>query len=160
MYKVGDKIVYPLHGAGEIVDMVEKHVLGATKKYYRLKMTVGEMEVMIPIGAVDSVGVRQVITEQEADDLIEAFRNMDCEDVANWNKRYRENMLKLKSGSILKVANVVKGLMVRDKNKGLSTGEKKMLTSARQILISEIVIAKNINAEQAEYILANSIKDY
>ncbi|MFO7635788.1 MAG: CarD family transcriptional regulator [Clostridia bacterium] len=160
MYKIGDKIVYPLHGAGEITGLVERHVLGVTKNYYKLKMTVGEMEVMIPVSAVDSVGVRDVITEQEANDLIEEFRKMECDDVVNWNKRYRENMQKLKSGSILKVANVVKGLMIRDKHKGLSTGERKMLTSAKQILLSEIVIAKKINTDQAEKILANIIVDH
>ncbi len=151
MYKIGDKVAFPMHGAGIIDAIEEQEILGVVKKYYVMRSPFGDMKIMIPMDSVSEVGVRDVIGKEEAEELIKSFECMEVEENANWNKRYRENMVKIKSGDILEVASVVKALMFRDLQRGLSTGERKMLTSAKQIIISEIVLAtglKNSDIEQ------------
>ena len=150
MFRIGDKIVYPMHGAGIIESIEEREILGERKRYYVMKMPMGDMKVMIPINNVDGIGIRGIIDKKDAD---EVFKSLECksdEQSTNWNKRYRENMIKIKSGDIFEVADVVKALILRERNKGLSTGERKMLNSAKQILISELVLAKNMNPMDVE----------
>ncbi len=150
MYNVGDKIVYPMHGAGVIESIEEKEILGQRKSYYVVKMPIGDMKVMIPTQNVDDIGIREIIGESDVEKVFQVLgENNSCLN-ANWNKRYRENMIKIKSGNIYEVADVVRSLMCREKEKGLSTGERKMLNSARQILISELVLAKNVNQFEIE----------
>ena len=156
MFNIGDKIVYPMHGAGVIESIEEKEILGNKQNYYIVKMPIGDMKVMIPIEHVDDIGIREVIGTKDADKVFDVFKEKTTDETVNWNKRYRENMLKIKSGNIFEVAEVVRTLMVRDKEKGLSTGEKKMLNSARQILISELVLVKNITPKEIE----NKIESY
>jgi CarD family transcriptional regulator len=156
MYNVGDKIVYPMHGAGVIESIEEREILGCKQNYYVLRMPVGDMKVMIPTGNVDGIGIRQVIGSRDVDKVFEILQDHTVNVTDNWNKRYRENMIKIKSGDIYEVADVVRILMKREKEKGLSTGEKKMLNSARQILISELVLAKG--SEQME--VETAINDY
>ncbi|HOM03714.1 MAG TPA: CarD family transcriptional regulator [Acetivibrio sp.] len=153
MYNIGDKIVYPMHGAGVIESIEEKEILGNKQSYYVVKIPIGEMKVMIPTQNVDGIGIREVISEEDAEKVFLILKNKTLPSNANWNKRYRENMGKIKSGNIYEVADVVRCLMLRDKEKGLSTGEKKMLHSAKQILISELVLAKNMNAMEIEGII-------
>jgi len=157
MYKIGDKVVYPMHGAGEIVALENKEIFGKVKKYYILSMPIGGMKVSLPVDSVDKIGVRDIITNIEADQLLENFSNYECDETTNWNKRYRENMELIKSGSVTKVAYVVKGLMIRDRAKGLSTGERKMLSSAKQILLSELILVKGISADKAESMISEII---
>jgi CarD family transcriptional regulator len=158
MYSIGDKIVYPMHGAGVIESIEEKTVLGEIRMYYILRMPVGDMKVMIPTHSSDEIGVRVIIEECECDKVF-SILSSDCRDMnTNWSKRYRENMLKIKSGSIFEVADVVKTLMMRDKERGLSTGERKMLMSARQILISELVLVKNIDPSEMEIIIRSYLQ--
>ena len=142
MFQVGDKIVHPMHGAGIIDSIVQKKVNGVVRDYYILKLPVGGMLVMIPTANSEEIGVRPVVKGDEADRVIAA--------TPNWNRRYRENMLRLKSGNLLEVARVVKGLMLREEERGLSTGERKMLHSAKQILISEIVLSQDASYEDVE----------
>ncbi len=150
MYSVGDKIVYPMHGAGVIESIEEKEILGQRKSYYVVKMPIGDMKVMIPTQNVEDIGIREIICESDVEKVFQVLgENNSCLN-ANWNKRYRENMIKIKSGNIYEVADVVRSLMCREKEKGLSTGERKMLNSARQILISELVLAKNANQFEIE----------
>jgi len=157
MYSVGDKIVYPMHGAGEIVSIEEREILGRRQRYYILKMPIGDMKVMIPTEHSGEIGIRDVICREEARKVFEVFCG-DCGEVnSNWSKRYRENMLKIKSGNIFEVADVVKTLMIRDKEKGLSTGERKMLGSARQILISELVLAEGTDQHEIEETISRYI---
>jgi CarD family transcriptional regulator len=158
MFNIGDKIVYPMHGAGVIESIEEKEILGQKQNYYVLKMPVGDMKVMIPTHNVDDIGIRDVISGQEIDKVFAVLGDQSINGTSNWNKRYRENMIKIKSGSILEVADVVRSLMLREKEKGLSTGERKMLNSARQILVSELVLAKNMNPFEIEDIINNYIK--
>ena len=159
MYKVGDKVVYPMHGAGEIVGLEEKEIFGQVKEYYILNMPIGGMKVSLPVDSIDKIGVRDIISEKEADQLLDDFSNYECDETTNWNKRYRENMEKIKSGSVTGVAYVVKALMLRDKDKGLSTGERKMLSSAKQILLSELILAKDISADKAEMLISERVGD-
>ncbi|NLE24115.1 MAG: CarD family transcriptional regulator [Clostridiaceae bacterium] len=157
MFSIGDKIVYPMHGAGVIESIEEKEILGEKKSYYVMKMPVGDMKVMIPINNVDCIGIRDIINRNDADKVFKALEVSCDEQTANWNKRYRENMIKIKSGDVFEVAEVVKSLVSRERHKGLSTGERKMLNSAKQILISELVLAKNMNPMDVEDIINNRI---
>jgi CarD family transcriptional regulator len=142
MFSVGDKIVYPMHGAGVIESIEEKEILGQKQDYYVVRMPVGDMRVLIPTHNCDDIGIREIIASCEVDRVFEILKSQEINVTSNWNKRYRENMIKIKSGSIFEVAEVVRTLMLREKEKGLSTGERKMLNSARQILISELVLAR------------------
>ena len=150
MFQVGDKIVHPMHGAGVIDSIVQKKINGVVREYYILKLPVGGMMVMIPTENSEEIGVRPVGKGSEADQVIAAIPEIEVNMTQNWNRRYRENMLRLKSGDLLEVARVVKGLMLRDEERGLSTGERKMLHSAKQILISEIVLSQNSSYEAVE----------
>ncbi|MDL2273105.1 CarD family transcriptional regulator [Oscillospiraceae bacterium OttesenSCG-928-G22] len=150
MYRIGDKIVHPMHGAGVIENIVNKQVDDNDMQYYVIKMPVGGMLVMVPTRTSAELGVRPVIDSEEADELISNLPDVEIDMTQNWNKRYRENMLRIKSGDLVEVSKVVKGLMMREKDRGLSTGERKMLHSAKQILISEIVLAKSSNYEEIE----------
>lgn len=145
MFDIGDKVVYPMHGAGIIEAIEEKEILGETQKYYILRFPVGGMKVMIPIHNVEEAGIRQVISINEADDVVEVLRGGNTKMPSNWNKRYRMNMDKIRTGDIFEVADVVRNLTLRDREKGLSTAERKMLNSARQILISELALSKNVD---------------
>jgi CarD family transcriptional regulator len=158
MFKVGDKIVYPNHGAGTIVSIETKKILGEEKKYYIMKLPIGDMRVMIPVKNINDIGIRNIIEEKEADEVLKLLKGDKSKMSQNWNRRYRANMEKLKTGDIYEVAEVVRNLTIRDHEKGLSTGEKKMLNNSRQILISELVLAKNIDEEEVE-LLINQVFD-
>ena len=134
MFQVGDKIVHPMHGAGIIDSIVQKKVNGVVRDYYILKLPVGGMLVMIPTANSEEIGVRPVVKGDEADRVIAAIPDIEVDMTPNWNRRYRENMLRLKSGE----------------ERGLSTGERKMLHSAKQILISEIVLSQDASYEDVE----------
>lgn len=158
MYNVGDKIVYPMHGAGIIEAIEEREILGQTQNYYVVKMPVGDMKVMIPTNSVGDIGIRGIIGEAELDKVFSILGDQHVNVNNNWNKRYRENMVKIKSGNIFEVADVVRSLMLREKEKGLSTGERKMLNSAKQILVSELILAKNMNQVEIEKIINEYLK--
>jgi len=150
VFHVGDKIVHPMHGAGVIDSIVTEKKNGVVREYYLLKLPVGGMLVMIPTNNSDEIGVRPVVGTDEADSVIAAMSGIEVDMTQNWNRRYRENMLRLKSGNLIEVARVVKGLMLRESDRGLSTGERKMLHSAKQILISEIVLSQSTSYEEVE----------
>lgn len=160
MYKIGDKIVYPMHGAGIIEAIEEKVILGKKQSYYVVRMTLtGEMTVMIPLQSCDEIGVRFVIDKAEGKKVLEAFRKAPIEENANWNKRHRENMQKIKSGDIYQVLGVVKELMYRDKSKGLSTSERKMLNNAKQIMVSELVLSAVAGRNDIENIMSDTVDE-
>lgn len=160
MFGVGDKVVYPMHGAGVIEAVEEREILGEKKEYYVMRMPIGDMQVLIPVDGVDHVGLREVIPADEWGAVAEVLGRDDPDAYTNWNRRYRANAERLKTGDIYEVAAVVRNLVVRDRHRGLSTGERKMLDNARRILVSEIVLACDIDEECAsrwieEAILAN-----
>lgn len=150
MFSIGDRIAHPMHGAGIIESIVLRKVDGEEREYYVLKLPVGDMLVMIPVDATENIGVRPIVEADVAADIIDSFASLDVNMTQNWNKRYRENMEKIKSGDLMEVASVIKGLMIRETDKGLSTGERKMLHSAKQILISEIVLSECSSYEEVE----------
>jgi len=150
VFKIGDKVVYPMHGAGVIEAIEEKEVLGERRQYYILRLPVGDMKVMIPITNTKDVGLRQVV---DGDGVQKVFRILSEQSTimsTNWNRRYRANLEKIKSGNIYEVAEVVRNLIKRDKEKGLSSGERKMLENARQILVSELVLATEMEEDKAQ----------
>ena len=149
MFSIGDQIAHPLHGAAVIDGIEERRINGVTRKYYQFRLPSGGMD-MIPVEQCEKIGIRPIISAEEADELLRDLGDIEIDMAQNWNRRYRENMLRIKSGNLLEVARVIKGLMARDAEKGLSTGERKMLRSAKQILISEIVLAKNCAYEDVE----------
>ena len=160
MYNIGDRIVYPMNGAGIIEAIEEREVLDEINQYYILRMPYDDMTVMLPITGIAADSIRDVITPDEADKVISHFDGFFEEVNSNWNKRYRENIAKIKSGNIYEVAGVVKMLLFRDKTRGLSSGERKMLTNAKQILISELVIAKSTTQEKVENMLSDMVDKF
>jgi len=156
MFNVGDKIVYPMHGAGTIDAIEEKDILGEKQAYYIIKMP-GEVKVMVPTAKAEEIGVRNIISKENAVKVFEILEENETEMSNNWNKRYRDNMEKMKSGDIYEVADVVRNLAFKQKEKGLSTGEKKMLNNAKQILVSELVLAEHASKEEVENLIDNKI---
>ena len=159
MFSIGDKILYPTHGAGVIEGIEERVVLGKKHNYYILKMPSEDMTVMIPTDGCDEIGVRYVIEKEEALKVLEAFRNKSVVLDENWNRRQRENIVKIKSGNIYEVLLVVKALMIRDRTKGLSTSERKMLNVSKRIMTSEIVLSGAAEMGDVESILNDTIEE-
>ena len=159
MYNIGDKVVHPMHGAGTIEEIRTIEVLGKKQDYYTIKMSVGGMVTSIPVDNAVKVGIRDVIDKAEAKKVIETFIALPVHDDANWNKRQRENLNKLKSGDIYQVLEVLKDLMYRDKKKGLSTNERKTLCSARQIVLSELILSSFASETDIESIMSDTIEE-
>ncbi|MDU6791775.1 MAG: CarD family transcriptional regulator [Anaerococcus sp.] len=157
MFKIGDKIVYPMHGAG-IIDSVEiKEFLGEEKEYFILKMPIGNMDISIPKSNINKMNIRDVISKEEGEKILKILEE-DPEDLNNnWNLRYRENQEILKTGDIFKIANMVRDLVALDDDKGLSTTEKKLLNRARRIMASELVMSGSLEKDQAEKMIDESI---
>lgn len=156
MFNIGDKIVYPMHGAGTIDAIEEKDILGERQAYYIIKMP-GEVKVMVPTAKAEEIGVRNIINKENAGKVFQILEENETEMSNNWNKRYRDNMEKMKSGDIYEIADVVRNLSFKQKEKGLSTGEKKMLGNAKQILVSELVLAEHASQEEVEQLVENKI---
>lgn len=143
MFTVGDKVSYPLYGAGVIQAIEEKRILQQKKRlYYVLRFKANGMKVLVPVDSATSVGLRFIIDGNEYVKVMDILtKEGPDDDTQNWNRRYRENMEKLKTGNIYEVAAVVKGLMKRNKEKGLSSGEKRMMNQSLQILVSELALS-------------------
>ncbi len=157
MFKVGDKVVYPMHGAGVIEAIEEREVLGEVHQYYVMNLPVGNMKLFIPLNNVHNLGLRQVISPDMVKDVLEVLSTEDTTATLAWNRRYRANLEKIKSGNIFEVANVVRSLAQRDNKKGLSTGEKKMYENACQILISELVLTEGAEEETVKQWLSEAL---
>ena len=154
MFNIGDRVVYPMHGAGIIEAVETQEVLGEKQQYYVMRLPIGDMKVMIPLNNVEEIGLRQVIDAEEVEKVYHVLKGEKTKMSQNWNRRYRANMDKIKSGDIFEVAEVVRNLSIRDREKGLSTGERKMLDTARQILVSELVLAQDTTEEAVEETLS------
>lgn len=148
MFSVNDKIVYPMHGAGIIERIEKKEVLGEIKDYYVLMAPNQNMQIMIPVENSAGIGVRSIVSKDEAKTVLELLSAPSTKMQDNWNRRYRENLEKLKTGDIYAVAEVVRNLTRVDKIKKLSAGEKKLLTTARQILVSELALTFEESPEE------------
>ncbi len=158
MFKIGDKIVYPMHGAGVIEGIEEKEILGEKRKYFVMRMPIGDMKVMVPVDNVEDVGVRDIIGEDDFKAVMSILRDDKSAMPQNWNRRYRANMDRIKSGDIFEIAAVVRNLLMLDTEKGLSTGERKMLSSAKQMLLSEMVLVTDTDIENVEKIVVEAIE--
>ena len=152
-FTVGDTVVYPHHGAATI-EAIEKRVIkGVEKDYLVLRVAQGDLTVRLPAENVDLVGVRDVVNQEGLDRVFDVLRQPYTEEPTNWSRRYKANLEKLASGDVIKVAEVVRDLWRRERERGLSAGEKRMLAKARQILVSELALAENTNEDKAEAIL-------
>ncbi|SHK47381.1 transcriptional regulator, CarD family [Caminicella sporogenes DSM 14501] len=158
MFNIGDKVVYPMHGAGIIESIEEKEILGDKRKYYILRLPLRNMKVMIPLDNVEAMGLREIISKKEVEQVLAVLNDDKTKMPQNWNRRYRANMDKIKSGDIYEVAGVVRNLMLRDKEKGLSTGERKMLNNAKQILISELALVNDCDEVSIEQLINDAVQ--
>lgn len=158
MFSAGEKIVYPMHGAGIICGVEERKILGEKKKYYIFKLPCSEINVMIPVDSETAVGIRPVADRAVISDAVKLLGAESSEMDSNWNRRYRDNMEMLKSGDIMKVAAVVRNLMRMDRRKSLSSGERKLLNNAQQILMSEMMLAMDITSDEAKKIIEEAVE--
>ena len=153
MYQVGDKVVYPHHGAGRIMQIEEKEILGELRTYLTIQILHNDMTVMVPVENADRTGLRRVVDIAVVDEVLAVLRGSPTKMPKNWSRRYKHNREKLKTGDIFEVAEVVRNLAVRHADKGLSTGEKQMFSKAKKILASELMYARNITeAEATEFL--------
>ncbi|WP_342767235.1 CarD family transcriptional regulator [Bacillus taeanensis] len=159
LFQIGDKIVYPMHGASVIEAIEEKEILGEKRLYYVIKTTFGNTQIMIPVDNTENLGVRQVVEADILENLLENFNETEADTSVNPLHRHRINMTKMKSGDIHQAAEVINDLMHLNKNKKLGTSDKKMLDHAREILISELMMVKGMVEEQATHLL-NEATDY
>src|SRR5579862_288583 len=148
LYKVGDKVVYPHHGAGTVVKKETREVLGTKREYLTIKILHNDMTVQVPCENADQVGLRRVIGEKEVTVVLKALTGGSTEMPKNWNRRFKHNRDKMKTGDILELAEVVRNLSLRDNEKGLSTGEKQMFVKAKKILASELMYAKSMDEDE------------
>ena len=153
MYQIDDKVVHPLHGAGVITEIVERTIDGVPATYYALKLALEDTHLFIPIDACNKLGIRPVCSRAQAQAFLQQLDDIARSENKGWNQRYRENMLHLRSGDLMEVAQVVKSLAARDRERGLSTGEKKMLLSARQILESELCFALECSPQEIAQVI-------
>ena len=158
MFDIGDKVVYPMHGAGIIEGIEEKEILGEKRKYFIMRMPIGNMKVMVPVDNVDEVGVREIISDDDFKKVMSILKKDSTSMPQNWNRRYRANMERIKSGDIFEIAAVVRNLLMLDMEKGLSTGERKMLSSSKQMLLSEMVLVTDTDIDNVEKMVIEAIE--
>lgn len=157
MFKVGDHIVYPMYGAGIITDIVEKDFLGEIRMYYSVSLPYSRMDASVPVDNCEKLGVRAVIDQGRIEEVLDVLKG-DTEPMnPNWNKRYRENTERMQTGDILEVAAVVRNLVRTDRAKPLSTGEKKLLGTAKQILESELIYSGGYTMDEADALVESNI---
>ena len=153
-FKVGETVVYPNHGAAVIEDIETRTIKGEDKLYLVLRIVAqNDLEIRVPACNLDLVGVRDVVDKDGLDRVFDILRAAHVEEPTNWSRRYKANLEKLHSGDVMKVSEVVRDLWRRERDRGLSAGEKRMLAKARQILVSELALAENTNEDKAEAIL-------
>jgi CarD family transcriptional regulator len=152
-YSVGDTVVYPHHGAAVIQKRETRNLQGEDRDYLVLRLTYGDLTLMVPADATDEVGLRSVVSKKECDEVFEVLKRRDGTMPTNWSRRFKANYEKLRSGDIYQVAEVVRNLALREREKGLSAGEKRMLTKSKQILVSELAAAIKKDEEATEALL-------
>ena len=153
VFKVGETVVYPHHGAARIEEIKKRTVRGEEKLYLKLKVAQGDLVIEVPADNCDLVGVRDVVDKEGLDRVFDVLRAAHVEEPTNWSRRYKANLEKLHSGDVMKVSEVVRDLWRRERDRGLSAGEKRMLAKARQILVSELALAEKTNEDKAEAML-------
>ena len=149
-YKVGDNVVYPHHGAGEVLKKERKEVLGEMREYLTIQIHHSHMTVMVPTESVDRAGLRKVIDEKTVRRVLKVLQEDVSQMPKNWNRRFKYNREKIRTGDVFELAEVVRNLSIRDGEKGLSTGEKQMYSRAKKILASEFMYARDLSETEAE----------
>jgi CarD family transcriptional regulator len=149
LYDVGDKVVYPHHGAGTVVKKEQREVLGQKREYLTIQILHNDMTVNVPCENAEKVGLRKVIDERTVEKVLKALTGTGTVMPKNWNRRFKHNRDKMKTGDIFELAEVVRNLSLRDHEKGLSTGEKQMFVKAKKILASELMYAKQMDEDEA-----------
>ena len=152
-FKVGETVVYPHHGAATIEEIVNRKIKGVDTEYLVLKVNQGDLVIQVPAANVESVGVRDVVDDIGVAEVLDVLRQAEVEEPSNWSRRFKANQEKISNGDIVGVSEVVRDLSRRDANKGLSAGEKRMLMKARQILTSELALARSIDEDEAGVLL-------
>ena len=158
MFKVGDCVIYPQHGAAVVEGLQDREVGGETREYLVLKLTYGDLTLMVPRDNCQEVGIREVCSSDDVEGVLEILRTGECSTQGNWSRRFKGNIERLQSGDIFQVAEVVRDLTVRDRDKGLSAGEKRMLQRSRQILVSELVLACTCDEHKATLMLDEALE--
>jgi len=159
VYEVGDQVVYPHHGAGKVVKKEQKEVLGEKREYLTIKILHNDMTVMVPCENAGKAGLRRVIGEEDVERVISVLRDDVSQMPKNWNRRFKHNRDKIKTGDVFEIAEVVRNLAIREADKGLSTGEKQMYTRAKKILASELMYALEMEEGEAEEHIDKLIED-
>ncbi len=159
LYDVGDKVVYPHHGAGNIIKKELKEILGQRREYLTIQILYNDMTVMVPCENAEAAGLRKVIGEETVDEVLAVLRDDGTQMPKNWNRRFKHNRDKIKTGDIFELAEVVRNLSIRDLDKGLSTGEKQMFGRAKKILASELMYARDMEEQEAIEFLDNLLGD-
>lgn len=159
MFEIGDRIVYPMHGAGVIVEKTLKTILGVEKEYYILSIPVGEIRISVPIDKINDMGIRTIVDESEIESILDILKLKDVEINSNWNARYRENLEKLRLGELEGIAEVFRDLYTLDLDRGLSMAEKKLLHSSKKMLISELSVVEGKKVAEVEKNLENLFKN-
>jgi len=159
LYEIGDKVVYPHHGAGNIIKKELKEILGQKREYLTIQILYNDMTVMVPCENAEAAGLRKVIAEETVDEVLAVLRDDGTQMPKNWNRRFKHNRDKIKTGDIFELAEVVRNLSIRDLDKGLSTGEKQMFGRAKKILASELMYARDMEEQEAIDFLDNLLGD-
>ncbi|MHB8189586.1 MAG: CarD family transcriptional regulator [Ferrimicrobium sp.] len=149
-FEVGDKVVHPHHGAAVIEQREVIDAFGEMREYFVLRIAHGDLTVNVPVDSAAEVGIREVINDEEVEEVFAVLAKKDARMPTNWSRRYKNHVEKLKSGDIYQVAEVVRNLTIRDNDKGLSAGERRMLANARRVLVSELTFALGVSVEDAE----------
>ncbi|MBE6031585.1 MAG: CarD family transcriptional regulator [Clostridiales bacterium] len=157
MFSIGDKIVYPMQGAGVIIEIREERVLGEFHRYYILRVPLGGTNLMVPVDTCENIGVRRVVSPEKIEEMLTVLRSESTEMSDSWNRRYRANLDLLRTGDICQVAAVIRNLMRSDRIRKLSAGEKKMLANARHILVSEMILVKGMDRAEAEQVILAAV---
>ena len=159
MYHKGDKVVYPHHGVAIIEDMQEQDFLGEKRQYLVLRLAHGDLTLKVPVDNTSEIGLREIVSRREGKKVLDVLREEESKMPANWSRRFKTNVEKIRSGDIYQVAEVVRNLAIREKDKGLSAGEKRMLAKARQILISELTFAYDSTEEKTEAMIDKVLEE-
>jgi CarD family transcriptional regulator len=158
-YRVGDKVVYPHHGAGKVIKKEKRDVLGKKMEYLTIQILHNDMTVMVPVESADQAGLRKVIATKDVEEVIAVLQQDETKMPKNWNRRFKYNREKIKTGDIFELAEVVRNLSIRESEKGLSTGEKQMYGRAKKILASELMYARGLQEEEADKFLDGVLKE-
>ena len=159
VFRKGDTVVHPEHGAAVIEELREREILGEKRRYFVLRVAYGDLTLMVPVDSTEEVGLRQVVSKSEVKKVLDVLRQDESKMAANWSRRFKNNIEKLRSGDIYQVAEVVRNLSIRERERGLSAGEKRMITKARQILISELAYASAGTEEKAEAMIDKVLEE-